>query len=200
MIFEWIAGTLIIIGAFFALVASVGLVRLPDIYSRMHAASKAGTVGSGLMMIALAIIAAESGTTIRALAGVLFFVLTAPIAAHLLARASYKVGYKLWEHSVADEMRDNIDRNFVWRNVMVNCGQFATRDRGVNEFLDNHAFVGDPGFADPEKRDFRLSDDSPIYDRFGFRPIPFDRIGLYEDENRASWPVKHEVSARYVAE
>ena len=101
---DYIAGILVIIGAFFALVASVGLIRLPDIYSRMHAASKAGTVGSGLMMIALAVTSGDSGTAIRAIAGVFFFILTAPIAAHLLARAAYKVGYPLWEKSVVDDM------------------------------------------------------------------------------------------------
>ncbi|MCB1386536.1 MAG: monovalent cation/H(+) antiporter subunit G [Hyphomicrobiales bacterium] len=101
-----LAGVLVIVGAFFALIAAIGLIRLPDVYSRMHAASKAGTVGSGLMMIALAIVSGDSGTAARALAGVIFFVLTAPIAAHLLARAAYKVGYPLWHGSVADEMSD----------------------------------------------------------------------------------------------
>ena len=104
MIIEIFAGILVIVGAFFALVAAVGLIRLPDVYSRMHAASKAGTVGSGLMMIALAVISADGSTAIRALAGLLFFILTAPIAAHLLARAAYKVDYPLWSGSVADEM------------------------------------------------------------------------------------------------
>lgn len=103
-----IAGLLLITGAFFALVATVGLIRLPDVYSRMHAASKAGTVGSGLMMIALAFTAGDTGTAIRALAGVVFFLLTAPIAAHLLARAAYKVGYQLWTGSVVDEMQPTI--------------------------------------------------------------------------------------------
>lgn len=107
---DLIVGLLIIIGAFFAFVASVGLIRLPDVYSRMHAASKAGTVGSGLMMIALAVSAGDGGTAIRAIAGVFFFILTAPIAAHLLARAAYKVGYPLWENSVADEMKDNPEK------------------------------------------------------------------------------------------
>jgi len=105
-VIELIAGTLMIVGSFFALIASIGIVRLPDVYSRMHAASKAGTVGSGLMLIALALTASEASTAIRAIAGVFFFILTAPIAAHLLARAAYKVGYPLWEHSITDEMRD----------------------------------------------------------------------------------------------
>jgi len=71
--------------------------------------------------------------------------------------------------------------------------------RGVNQLLETRASKA-PGLADPAKRDFRLSDDSPIYDRFDFRPIPFEEIGLYEDPNRASWPVDHEVTPHYVEE
>ncbi|MEZ5790539.1 MAG: monovalent cation/H(+) antiporter subunit G [Nitratireductor sp.] len=102
----FLAGILIIVGSFFALTAALGLVRLPDVYSRMHAASKAGTMGSGLMMIALALVADDLATVTRAVAGLVFFLLTAPIAAHLLAKAAYSVGYKLWEKSVLDEMSD----------------------------------------------------------------------------------------------
>ncbi|MEZ5872381.1 MAG: monovalent cation/H(+) antiporter subunit G [Nitratireductor sp.] len=102
-----LAGILIIIGSFFALTSALGLIRLPDVYSRMHAASKAGTMGSGLMMIALALVSDDLATVTRAVAGVIFFLLTAPIAAHLLAKAAYAVGYKLWEKSVLDEMSDS---------------------------------------------------------------------------------------------
>lgn len=100
----------IMIGAFFSLTAAIGILRLPDIYSRMHAASKAGTLGSGLMLIALAIFATDSATTMRALAGVVFFILTAPISAHLLAKAAYSVGYKMTKISVIDEMNKNRTR------------------------------------------------------------------------------------------
>lgn len=98
------SGILIIIGSIFALVAAIGLLRLPDVYTRMHAAAKAGTLGSGLMMIALAVVAEDFGAVTRALAGVAFIILTAPIASHLLARAAYSVGYRLWKGSVLDEM------------------------------------------------------------------------------------------------
>jgi len=97
-------------------------------------------------------------------------------------------------------MDENADRNFIWRNVAVNCGQLTVRERGVNELVDNLTFRGDPGFADLAKRNLRLPADSPVYSRSGFRPIPFDEIGLYEDEFRASWPVKHEVTPLYVRE
>jgi hypothetical protein len=95
---------------------------------------------------------------------------------------------------------ENPDRNFIRRNLAVDCGDFSVRDRGVNELMDNHVFVNDPGFADPARRDFTLPEDSPIYDRFGFRPIPFKEIGLYQDEFRATWPVNHDITPHYVRE
>jgi hypothetical protein len=96
------------------------------------------------------------------------------------------------------QMKGNADRNFVWRNAVVDCGQFSVRDRGANEMMGNVAFGADPGFAAPDKRDFALPPDSPLYRRFGFRPIPFDEIGLYQDEYRASWPVEHDISRHFV--
>lgn len=104
---SYLAGFLILAGAGFAFVAALGLIRLPDVYSRMHAASKAGTVGSGAMLVALAVVANDQATITRALAGVVFFMLTAPISAHLLAKAAYAAGYRLWPGSVADEMPKN---------------------------------------------------------------------------------------------
>ncbi|MBO6719128.1 MAG: monovalent cation/H(+) antiporter subunit G [Rhizobiaceae bacterium] len=101
---NYVAGILLIVGAAFALVATIGIVRLPDIYSRMHAASKAGTVGSGAMLIALAVFSDDPATTLRAIAAVAFLMLTAPVSAHLLAKAAYSAGYRLWEHSVVDDM------------------------------------------------------------------------------------------------
>lgn len=102
-----IVGVLILIGACFTLVAAIGLLRLPDLYCRMHAASKAGTLGSGVMLIALAFYSNDISVASRAMAGVVFFLLTAPISAHLLAKASYTVGYKLWAKSALDEMGDH---------------------------------------------------------------------------------------------
>ncbi|NMC20242.1 MAG: hypothetical protein GYA33_07445, partial [Thermogutta sp.] len=101
------------------------------------------------------------------------------------------------------ELRDlasNPDRNFLFRNLVISCGDFAVRDRGVNVYWDNHAYNGDVGFIDPKTRQFGLRDDSPIFRRYVFRPIPFEEIGLYQDEFRATWPVHHEVSPKYVRE
>lgn len=88
-----LVGLMLVVGAFFALVASIGLLRLPDVYMRMHAGSKAGTLGSGVMLLALAIYAGDLSIVTRAIAGIVFFLLTAPVAAHLLAKAAYAAGY-----------------------------------------------------------------------------------------------------------
>lgn len=93
-IYEVLVGVVLVVGAVFSLIASIGIIRLKDVYMRMHAASKAGTLGSGLMLIALAIHAHEIDVITRAAAGVVFFLLTAPVAAHLLAKAAYEVGYR----------------------------------------------------------------------------------------------------------
>lgn len=98
------AGLLVLAGSFFALVAAIGLLRFPDFYTRVHAAAKAGTVGSALMLVALAVVSTEIGEVLRAIAAIVFFFLTAPISAHLLGKAAYSAGYKLWAGSVRDEM------------------------------------------------------------------------------------------------
>ena len=85
--------------------AAIGVLRLPDLYSRMHAASKAGTVGSGLLLLAAGTYSGEFAIFARALAGIVFLLLTAPVAAHLLAKAAHATGHKLWDGSVRDEMR-----------------------------------------------------------------------------------------------
>ena len=91
---EIITGIMLVVGASFALVASIGIIRLKDVYMRMHAASKAGTLGSGVMLLALAVHAGDLAVVTRAIAGVVFFLLTAPISAHLLAKAAYAAGYR----------------------------------------------------------------------------------------------------------
>lgn len=95
---------LLVFGALFSLLAAIGIVRFPDLYTRMHAASKAGTVGSGLLLLAAGLHALDVAVLFRALAGFFFFVLTAPISAHLLAKAAHQAGYRLTKQSVVDQL------------------------------------------------------------------------------------------------
>lgn len=107
---ELITGTLMLAGSFFCLSAAIGIVRLPDVYSRMHAASKVGTFGLGFLFIAMAVFFPGLEITTRAVAGICFFVLTAPIAAHLLARAAYGAGVVPWENNFVDQLSGRYKR------------------------------------------------------------------------------------------
>jgi len=103
-----IVGLMLVGGAFFALVASVGILRLKDVYMRTHAASKAGTLGSGVMLLALALYAGDLGVFTRAIAGVVFFLLTAPISAHLVAKAAYEAGYRPCADTKLDALEEAV--------------------------------------------------------------------------------------------
>jgi multicomponent Na+:H+ antiporter subunit G len=104
-----ITGTLMLIGSALMLIAAIGVVRMPDLFTRMQATTKAATLGAGLVMLGTAVHFATFSVTTRAVAAIAFVLLTAPIAAHLLGRAAYFLGVPLWEGSVRDELRDRYD-------------------------------------------------------------------------------------------
>ncbi|GGZ55234.1 MULTISPECIES: monovalent cation/H(+) antiporter subunit G [Mesonia] len=92
------------LGAIFILLAAVGFVRMPDAYLRISVTTKAVTLGVGLILASAAIYFDNLSVTSRVLAIVLFIILTSPVGAHLIGRASYFSGNKLWEKSVTDEL------------------------------------------------------------------------------------------------
>ncbi len=106
---ELIIGFLMVLGSLFMLLAAVGILRLPDLPTRMHASTKAGAMGAIFIMTAVVLHFSTGIVFARALAIVLFIILTAPIAAHVIARAGYFVGVPLWRGTVKDELRDHYD-------------------------------------------------------------------------------------------
>ncbi len=90
MIAELLTSLLVLVGASFALVGSIGLVRLPDLFTRLHGPAKATTLGVGAVVIASLVhsTAASGSLSLRELAISLFLFLTAPVSAHLLAKAA----------------------------------------------------------------------------------------------------------------
>lgn len=99
------------IGVLFILLAAVGFLKMPDSYLRMCVTTKASTLGSGLILLASAIFFADSGVTSRVIAIILFLFLTVPVGAHLIARASYFIGVKLWEGTIIDEMKGKYNKH-----------------------------------------------------------------------------------------
>lgn len=105
-----IIAILILTGSFLMLLAGIGINRMPDLLTRMHATTKAGALGVGLMVVAFAVVNwGDMAFVVRALAVVVFVILTAPIAAHVLARASYFVGVPQWDGVVKDVIKERYD-------------------------------------------------------------------------------------------
>ena len=97
---------LMVTGAFFTFVAGLGLARMPDLFLRMSCSTKAGTIGIGTLLLALAIYFADFGVAARAVATIGFIFLTAPVSSHRIGRIAYLVGVPLWRKTVADEFKD----------------------------------------------------------------------------------------------
>jgi multicomponent K+:H+ antiporter subunit G len=87
---EWILSALILIGAGFTLVGSIGLAKLPDFFTRLHGPTKATTLGVGAILIASALYFStrQEGISLHELLITLFLFITAPVSAHLMAKAA----------------------------------------------------------------------------------------------------------------
>jgi len=92
-----LASILILAGALFSLIAALGVVRMPDLYCRMHAATKAGAFGLSLILIALCVLVPEPQVIIQSLLIVSFFYLTTPIAGQMIGRAAMMRGVPFWK-------------------------------------------------------------------------------------------------------
>lgn len=94
------------LGSLFILTAAVGILRMPDFFLRVSATTKAVTLGSGMILTAAALFFNDPAVTGRAVAIISFIFLTAPVGAHMIGKAAYKKGIKLWDKSVADDLKD----------------------------------------------------------------------------------------------
>ena len=106
---EFLTASLALTGALFMLLAALGLHRLPDVFSRMHAATNGGTAGVAGIYLAVAAHFADLAHGAEALFVIVLVFLTAPVGAHMIARAAYRVGVPLWEGTVCDDLREALD-------------------------------------------------------------------------------------------
>ena len=134
-----IAGLCVLVGAFFILAAAVGMLRMPDVYTRMHAATKSGTLGSGLMLVGVAVDAGSSAVVLRALAALAFLLATAPIAAHLLGRAAYISGVPTWRGTAFDALKGRYDQRH--RRLASHVSEAADEARDGTDSQDGETAV-----------------------------------------------------------
>jgi multicomponent Na+:H+ antiporter subunit G len=95
-----------LLGSLFLLLGSVGILRMPDVYNRMQAGTKASTLGTILALLGIGIILPEFLP--RMIVLIVFVLFTNPIGSHALARAAHRMGVKLTERSVRDELKQEM--------------------------------------------------------------------------------------------
>jgi len=100
---------LMLVGSFFFMVAAIGLLNLPDVYMRASATAKAITLGMGCLLLAMTLHFMDIATSALAFLVMLFFALTAPVAAHMVGRAAYLAGSPLWKGTVHDDLANYYD-------------------------------------------------------------------------------------------
>ena len=88
----YIGAILVVVGAVFSALAALGILRFPDLYTRFHAASKAGALGAGLILLGVGIGSSDVTILLKSIIGLVFLILTTPVSAHLLARAALRNG------------------------------------------------------------------------------------------------------------
>ncbi|MFB5762478.1 monovalent cation/H(+) antiporter subunit G [Paenibacillus medicaginis] len=104
---EWVCGIIVLAGSLFTALSAFGLLRLPDVYLRSHAATKSATLGVLLVLFGafLYFWLYLDHVSVKLLLGVLFVFITGPVAGHLNGRAAYRSGVSLWEQSVRDDLK-----------------------------------------------------------------------------------------------
>lgn len=107
---EILVGFFVISGAIFVLIAALGVIRFPDTFSRMHAGSKATSLGMGLILVGVIVHFASWAVAVKCGLIILFIFLTTPVAAHILCRAAYLSGSPIWEKTHTNELEPHYER------------------------------------------------------------------------------------------
>lgn len=103
---ELISSILVVLGAIFCAISAFGLIRLPDVYLRSHAATKSATfgvlclLGGGFLYFWFK----DGSISVKLLLAILFVFITSPVAGHLNGRAAYRSGVPLWKNSIRDDL------------------------------------------------------------------------------------------------
>jgi multicomponent Na+:H+ antiporter subunit G len=98
-------------GSAFALLAAIGVLRMPDVFTRMQASTKASTLGLGCLLLGAGLQLGEFSSFVRVASIGAFVLLTTPVAGHVIARASYLAGIPLWKGTVLDERQQDTARD-----------------------------------------------------------------------------------------
>lgn len=112
---ELLFALLILIGALLSAVSAIGLIRLPDVYLRSHAAAKSATLGVLCVLVGAFLYFAffQNHISAKLLLGIVFVFITAPLSAHLTGRAAYHSGVPHWDRRIQDDLKEVLEKEQV---------------------------------------------------------------------------------------
>ena len=111
---DMIGYLLITIGIIFDVCGCIGLVRFPDVYNRLQAATKCVTLGTVLLLVGVALVSYSGPTASKAIVCAVFILITSPTAAHAIAKGAHSAGVRLWKESVIDKYEQEVDHHNEW--------------------------------------------------------------------------------------
>lgn len=100
---EWIVFIFLIMGALFILISAIGIIRLPDLFMRMHATTKTNSIGISLILIGTMMAFPQVTNILKGLMIIIFIYLTSPLGAHMIGKAGLITKVKKWERNVRDD-------------------------------------------------------------------------------------------------
>lgn len=107
---DLLAAFALVVGIFFLFVGAFGVLRMPDAYHRLHAASKCTTLGLTGILLAACLHVESSGVISKALITIAFTFIATPIGSHLVAKASHRAGLESWKETLSDELLEDQQR------------------------------------------------------------------------------------------
>lgn len=102
---EILSGIFLLSGTLFILLSAIGVLKMPDLFTRMSATTKASTLGVGLVLVGTAVFWMDIGIATRVVSIIIFLFLTAPVSAHIIGRAAYFDKVPLWDKTKIDELK-----------------------------------------------------------------------------------------------
>ena len=100
---------MIAVGILFNIFGCIGLVRFPDVYNRLQAATKCVTLGTVMLLVGVGLVAGVGPTAAKAAICAVFILVTSPTAAHAIAKGAYASGVALWEKTVVDKYAERCE-------------------------------------------------------------------------------------------
>ncbi len=106
---EYVTSLCLFSGALLILLAAIGILRFPDLFTRMHASTKSASLGAMLILTGVAVHSKSFWVILGVVSIVIFIFMTAPTASHMIGRAAYSLRVPMWEGTRVDELRQHYD-------------------------------------------------------------------------------------------